>query len=620
MGGASGLIASGGGGGGGGGFGGGGGSSPVFPGFGGRGIGGIGGGGGLPPRVPIPPPRPIAPQMGMQMLAPPFGGRPTPSMSNIPQMPQIAPKMPIMPLQSSPTIPPPKPVMPVPQVQQLAPMQDNYIPHGPSLGFRPKGINSIIEETNQLLKTDSVSNMMTNNKYFKKLYDNLPMEYQNKLLKSTTILNGDASKVSPMLPSRGQVGSPVGPSSVPTPPSFPEPLTMRAPNPMTEMPPIPSFAGGAGSLPTPMMGPPDPLTMRTPQPMAQIPSMPSFNGGPSSVPTPPSFPDPLTMRAPNPMAQVPSIPSFNGGANPPSMIPPFALDPLTMRPPNPMAQIPSMPPMTGGMPPQFTLDPLTMRTPQPMAQIPSVPQMPGLPSNVPTPPSFPSPLTMRPPNPMAQIPSIPSLRGGGIQQLSAPLVPPGGLLENVQEKIRMASNTSTGLQSLNPFPIHKGAISTSDAPPIPSGSPSMKNDFTIPNIIQAAKETFGDTPMGQLAATQAILESGLASGKPSGLASKHFNLFGIKGKGSAGSVTMPTTEYINGKKVKVDAEFAKNKSIGDSFNHLKKLYGKSRYKMVPKATDFLSAAYATKQAGYATDPNYVNLLDKIFQKHVAPHF
>jgi flagellum-specific peptidoglycan hydrolase FlgJ len=55
-----------------------------------------------------------------------------------------------------------------------------------------------------------------------------------------------------------------------------------------------------------------------------------------------------------------------------------------------------------------------------------------------------------------------------------------------------------------------------------------------------------------LTIAQAALESGWGS---SGLTVKANNLFGIKGSGPAGSITMLTTEYVNGKAMKIQASF-----------------------------------------------------------------
>ncbi len=48
--------------------------------------------------------------------------------------------------------------------------------------------------------------------------------------------------------------------------------------------------------------------------------------------------------------------------------------------------------------------------------------------------------------------------------------------------------------------------------------------------------------------SQAALESGWGN---SGLTVKANNLFGIKGSGPAGSITVQTTEYVNGRAIKV---------------------------------------------------------------------
>jgi flagellum-specific peptidoglycan hydrolase FlgJ len=128
--------------------------------------------------------------------------------------------------------------------------------------------------------------------------------------------------------------------------------------------------------------------------------------------------------------------------------------------------------------------------------------------------------------------------------------------------------------------------------------------FSIPNVYQTAKDVYGDnTHMAKLATAQAIQESRL-NGTPSTLATNANNLFGIKGKGSAGSVTMMTHEYVNGKMVAVPQEFAAYKSPRDSMIAHKALMSSSRYKGVGRADSVEDGAQALQDAGYATDPNY----------------
>lgn len=94
----------------------------------------------------------------------------------------------------------------------------------------------------------------------------------------------------------------------------------------------------------------------------------------------------------------------------------------------------------------------------------------------------------------------------------------------------------------------------------------------------------------------------------SGLSKNAFNLFGVKGSYKGSYVTMKTWEHINGKDVKVNANFRKYPSYYESMKDLCELYkngvswDRNKYKAVIGQTDFESAAQAVEKAGYATDP------------------
>lgn len=145
------------------------------------------------------------------------------------------------------------------------------------------------------------------------------------------------------------------------------------------------------------------------------------------------------------------------------------------------------------------------------------------------------------------------------------------------------------------------------AGPISPETQLMQNNpkaLSIPSVYDAAKDVYKDNPtMAKLATAQAIQESRL-NGTPSTLASKHNNLFGIKGKGSAGSVTMMTHEYVNGHMIAVPQEFAAYKSPRDSMIAHKALMSNKRYKSVGSSDSVESGAQALQDSGYATDPNY----------------
>jgi len=101
---------------------------------------------------------------------------------------------------------------------------------------------------------------------------------------------------------------------------------------------------------------------------------------------------------------------------------------------------------------------------------------------------------------------------------------------------------------------------------------------------------------------QAIDESGWGTSE---LATEAHNLFGIKGAGTAGSVTMPTQEYENGEWVTIDASFAAYHDYAESIAaHGQLLATDSAYSHA-MADKNLPDAFAADLAGvYATNPSY----------------
>lgn len=80
------------------------------------------------------------------------------------------------------------------------------------------------------------------------------------------------------------------------------------------------------------------------------------------------------------------------------------------------------------------------------------------------------------------------------------------------------------------------------------------NEFIATLALCAIADMQSTGVPASLTIAQATLESNWGT---SGLALQVNNLFGIKGKGTAGSVEMPTTEVVNGKAVMVAASFRK---------------------------------------------------------------
>lgn len=121
--------------------------------------------------------------------------------------------------------------------------------------------------------------------------------------------------------------------------------------------------------------------------------------------------------------------------------------------------------------------------------------------------------------------------------------------------------------------------------------------------------------MADLCLAQAILESRLL-GVPSGLARDCNNLFGIKGKGTLGTVYLLTHEYVRGKEITVKAGFAKNLTLEDSIKQHRHVLELPRYKKVWTSQTFNEAADAIRLAGYATDINYTRSLIDIYNKYI----
>lgn len=133
-------------------------------------------------------------------------------------------------------------------------------------------------------------------------------------------------------------------------------------------------------------------------------------------------------------------------------------------------------------------------------------------------------------------------------------------------------------------------------------------DKIAPQAVEVMKET---DLSAALSIAQGCLESRNGN---SGLTQKANNLFGIKGKGDAGSITMRTAEQRkDGSVYYVDAPFAKYSSWRASIDGRTRLllngvsWNRNLYKPVlgKRGRD---AAYAIQAAGYATDIAYAKLL------------
>ena len=146
-----------------------------------------------------------------------------------------------------------------------------------------------------------------------------------------------------------------------------------------------------------------------------------------------------------------------------------------------------------------------------------------------------------------------------------------------------------------------------------------KEEF-IPLTSKLALNTYENIGMSAaLQTAQAILESGWGQSVPvdkyTGVLSN--NLFGIKGKGTVGSVTSNTWEVYNGITYRIDDNFRAYNNLNESWNdHKALLLNADRYKPFTEVMyDYTRGAWAIKRAGYATDPMYPIKLINIIYKY-----
>jgi flagellum-specific peptidoglycan hydrolase FlgJ len=155
----------------------------------------------------------------------------------------------------------------------------------------------------------------------------------------------------------------------------------------------------------------------------------------------------------------------------------------------------------------------------------------------------------------------------------------------------------THLAPTHPAPSHPAPTHT--APTHPANSQQAFISAVAPGAM-AAQQRWGVPAAVTIA--QAIEESGWGQ---SGLAANYHNLFGIKGSGPAGSVTLPTQEFENGQWVTIDAPFRAYHNNAESIADHAELLATSGYYTRAMADRAVPDAFANDLTGvYATDPDY----------------
>lgn len=119
--------------------------------------------------------------------------------------------------------------------------------------------------------------------------------------------------------------------------------------------------------------------------------------------------------------------------------------------------------------------------------------------------------------------------------------------------------------------------------------------------------------LASLTASQAFIESNKGN---SGLTVKCNNLFGIKGKYNGQSGRFLTTEYYNGVKQRVYADFRKYPTWQESIADHSSLFNRlERYKNLRGEKNYVTACINVKNDGYATSPTYTKTLIDCIEKY-----
>lgn len=159
------------------------------------------------------------------------------------------------------------------------------------------------------------------------------------------------------------------------------------------------------------------------------------------------------------------------------------------------------------------------------------------------------------------------------------------------------------------------AASAAAAPAPVTSTGNSSRDFVqrlMPHAVAASQQT--GVP-AQFMVAQAALESGWGKSEvrsPDG--SPTYNLFGVKaGKSWQGAtVSVPTTEYINGVRETRVEKFRAYGSYAEAFADYSSLITKNpRFASVVGQQDGTTFARSLQQAGYATDPRYADKLASI---------
>jgi len=137
---------------------------------------------------------------------------------------------------------------------------------------------------------------------------------------------------------------------------------------------------------------------------------------------------------------------------------------------------------------------------------------------------------------------------------------------------------------------------------------NKQRKFAIEILAEAYRAKAITKLPASILASQCILETAWGKRIPTDIHTGKFsyNLFGMKGEGSNGSVEIYTHEYIKGERVKIKAKFRAYNNYKESFiDYGNLILGTKRYKRaVINKDDPRKYIEEIWKAGYATDPKY----------------
>lgn len=167
-----------------------------------------------------------------------------------------------------------------------------------------------------------------------------------------------------------------------------------------------------------------------------------------------------------------------------------------------------------------------------------------------------------------------------------------------------------GAVASQPLDAISQRVSDAHQPVDLSGDKQAFIESLLPAAIEESRRTGVDP---RIIVAQAAQETGWGRSAPGN------NFFGIKSHGQGGGQNLATTEYINGKPVKITDSFRQFASPADSVRG----YGdfilqNPRYKPLREAQGLDAQLAALGASGYATDPNYANSVGAIARSIPLP--